>query len=144
MKRLRPEFLGFDSIEVVRVPAPDGPAVPNDRHIPSHMTKVPPLGNGAAEASQARSSVSSNPPASADRSERFLNRLDRELVGLDRVQRNAFLRRQIENWEARYSRFIRSEGKSRILRRSEASDRCGRLRLHARRLAQALELGGLR
>ena len=87
------------------------PIAPNDRHIASHMTGVPPLGNGAAEASQARSSVSSIPPASADRSERFLNRLDRELVGLDRVQRNAPCR-QIENWEARYSRFIRSQGKS--------------------------------
>ena len=87
------------------------PAVPNDRHIPSHMTKVPLAGNGAAGASQARSSVNTS-PASADRAERFLNRLDRELVGLDRVQRDAFLRRQIENWEARYFRFIRSEGKS--------------------------------
>jgi hypothetical protein len=75
------------------------------------MTEVPPVGNGAAEASQARSCVSI-PPASADRSERFLNRLDRELVGLDRCQRDAFLRRQIEAWEARYSRFIRTQGKS--------------------------------
>lgn len=88
--------------------------MPNDRHIPTHMTEVPPLGNGAAEGSQARSSVSCTQPTSADRSERFLNRLDRELVGLDRVQRDALLRRQIDNWEARYSRFIRSEGKSEI------------------------------
>ena len=109
MKRLRPEFLGFNSIEVVRVPAP----VPNDRHIPAHMTEVPREGNGAAEASQARSGVSSNPPASADdRTERFLNRLDRELVALDRVQREALLHRLIEKWERRHSRFIRSEGKS--------------------------------
>jgi hypothetical protein len=84
--------------------------VPNDRHIQSHMTEFPPAGNGAAEASQAR--CVSTQPASADRSERFLNRLDRELVGLDRCQRDALLRRQIDNWEARYSRFIRSQGKS--------------------------------
>jgi len=109
MRRLYPELLGFDEIEIVKVPA-EGPAVPNDRHIPSHMTKVPPLGNGAAEASQAR--CVSTQPASADRSERFLNRLDRELVGLDRCQRDAFLRRQIDNWETRYFRFIRSQGKS--------------------------------
>jgi hypothetical protein len=79
------------------------------------MTEVPPLGNGAAEASQARSSVSI-PPASADRrsdrSKRFLSRVDHQLTGLDREQRATFLKRQVENWEARYFRFIRSEGKS--------------------------------
>ena len=86
--------------------------MPNDRQFRSHITEVPPLGNGAAGASQARSSVSCTQPTSADRSARFLNRLDRELVGLDRCQRDAFLRRQIDNWEARYSRFIRTQGKS--------------------------------
>lgn len=86
--------------------------VPNDRHIPLHMTEVPRVGNGAAEASQARSGVSSNPPASADRSQRFLKRVDRELVGLDPLQREAFLRRKIDEMEKRYSRFIRTQGKS--------------------------------
>jgi len=47
------------------------------------------------------------------RAGRFLARLDRHLPTLaDRATRRAFLDRQLAGWEARYARFIATEGGS--------------------------------
>jgi hypothetical protein len=78
----------------------------------SDITEVSPAGTSCPAGEVAEEGCVSTSATDRDRSERFLNRLDRELVGLDRCQRDALLRRQIDNWEARYCRFIRSQGKS--------------------------------
>jgi hypothetical protein len=109
----------------------------------SNINQVSPAGAFCPAGEVAEESCVST--SAASRAHRFLNRLDRELVGLDRCQRDAFLRRQIEKWEARYSRFIRSQGKSEFCadpkQPIDAADFiCTIAGLHKR----WLELGGLR
>jgi hypothetical protein len=52
------------------------------------------------------------PPESSSRTDRLIARVTRDIAQLDDVEREAFLKRRIENLQERHRRFIQSEGES--------------------------------